>query len=538
MDILITANRIRTLDARDTVARAIHIRDGSIHAVGEPEQLEQMVPVGSSRVAFPGGTILPGFIDGHSHFSFGAFEPVQADCSTPPLASLREVFEALERTAVGAEPGTWVRGWGFHWSRVAEGRNPTRAELDRVAPHNPLVLMDASYHGCFVNSLALERAGVDKHSGPGRSGILVYDEHGELTGALLESASDLPQSLSWESVPDASIAEAIRLIRVNGKRHLGAGITSVSDALVTPRAHELYRAAAERDELPLSIHQMRGGRTFFEPPRVDASDDYAASYGTRLRGGTIKMFMDVVHPGPAVDRRTEDGHDVHTGVMYYSRGEVTRLVQEILDRGLEPAVHSLGNCAIEQILDVYEAARGSAAGADASLRIEHFILATREQAARAADLGVKVVVNPAFLFQWGDMYLHSWRGEGQPHLRIIPIRSLLDAGVTVAAASDYPCAPFAPLIGVEAAVTRRAMNDEVVDIDEAVTPLEALRMFTSSAALVAGTAASDGTLEVGKRANLVVLDADPLDVPPSAIHSIRVVQTFVDGEPAFNSDIP
>ena len=239
-------------------------------------------------------------------------------------------------------------------------------------------------------------------------------------------ASDRPGALSWRSVRDASIDEAIRLITANGMRHLAAGITSVSDALVTPDAHALYREAADRGLLPLNIHEMHGGRTFFEPPRVDGGHvDYARSHPSgRLRGGTIKVFMDAVHPGPAVDRRTPSGTDVHTGSMYYSKGEVEDLIDEILGRGLEPAVHALGNCAVGQLLDVYERARATSAGADASLRIEHFILASKTEASRAADLGAKVVVNPAFLHQWGDMYLHDWRGDGQPHLKIIRIPNL------------------------------------------------------------------------------------------------------------------
>jgi predicted amidohydrolase YtcJ len=536
MDLVLSADRILTLDPANRVVTAIHIRDGRIHDVGALAEIEPHLPPDARRIDLHGCTVIPGFIDSHNHFSFGAFEAVQVDCSTPPITKLSDVLGRLERAAAASEPGRWVRGWGFHWSRVTESRNPTRAELDRVSPNNPLVLMDASYHGCFVNSLALQRAGVDRHSGAGRSGILVYDEHGELTGALLESASDLPQTLSWESIPDASVDEAIRLITANCQRHLAAGITSVTDGLVTTRAHSLYVEAARRGALPIYLHELRGGRTFFEPPRVDASSaDYAGSHGGRLRGGSIKVFMDVVHPGPAVDRRTSDGRDEHSGVMYYSKGEIGRLISEILGSGLEPAVHTLGNCAANHILDAYEAARATTDGAGASLRIEHFILASKDQAKRAADVGAKVVVNPAFLYQWGDMYLHNWRGEGQPHLRIIPIRSLLAAGAVVAAASDYPCADFAPLLGIESAVTRRAMNGEIVDIEESVTPLEALRMFTSSAATVEGTSATEGTLESGKRANLTVLDANPLEVAPSAIHSIQVLQTYVDGELAFDA---
>jgi predicted amidohydrolase YtcJ len=267
MDILLSADRILTLDPANRVITAVHIRDGRIRDVGATAELEPRLPPDARRIDLRGYTVVPGFIDSHNHFSYGAFEAVQVDCSTPPIAKLSDVLGRLERAVAASEPGRWVRGWGFHWSRVTESRNPTRAELDRIAPNNPLVLMDASYHGCFVNSLALQRAGLDRHSGAGRSGILVYDEYGELTGALLESASDLPQTLSWESIPDASIDEAIRLITANCQRHLAAGITSVTDGLVTTRAHSLYVEAARRGALPIYLHELRGGRTFFEPPR-------------------------------------------------------------------------------------------------------------------------------------------------------------------------------------------------------------------------------------------------------------------------------
>jgi len=120
-------------------------------------------------------------------------------------------------------------------------------------------------------------------------------------------------------------------------------------------------------------------------------------------------------------------------------------------------------------------------------------------------------------------------------LRIIPLRHLLDAGVTVSAASDYPCAPFKPLLGIQSAITRQCFNGEIVDEEEAVTALEALRMFTSSAAKVSGTTADEGTIEVGKRANFVVLERSPLETDPVEIGSIRILRTYVDGQLAFTA---
>ncbi len=213
-----------------------------------------------------GQTVIPGLIDPHQHFSMAIFEPVQIDCKTPPLDSLSQVLERLERAALEEPPGRWLRGWGFHWSRVEERRSPTRVDLDRVAPQNPLVLMDASYHGCFVNSLALEVAGIDRHAQPGRAGIIVLDEHGDAEGTLLETATNRPESLSWASYVDRDPALALDLVEDLARRELALGITSITDALVLPRGAELYRQAEEGERLPVALGQIFGGRTFFDPP--------------------------------------------------------------------------------------------------------------------------------------------------------------------------------------------------------------------------------------------------------------------------------
>ncbi len=531
MDRILHNASFLTMDAAGRRAAALGIRDGRIVAVGTEAEVRAALRPDATGVDLAGATVTPGFIDGHSHFINGAFEPVQVDCSTPPIATLAEVLERLRVAAAAAEPGTWVRGWGFHWSRVREGRNPTRRDLDRIAPNNPVIVIDASYHGCFVNGLALELAGIDRHASPQGQGIIVVDGEGDPTGELFETAADVPYSLSWRSYAQKSTGEAVGRIEANGRRHLALGITSVSDALVTPEAHALYAAAAEQGRLTIDIHEMLGGRTFFEAPRLGQapSEEALRARTGRLSAGTVKMFMDVVHPGPAIDRRTPDGHR-HTGRNFYSRGEAETLVLDIVDRGFEPAVHTLGSCGLEQALDAFEAVRRRGGDPEASLRIEHFIIATGDQVERAASLGVKAVVNPGFLHQWGDMYLHRWRGDdiAYEELRIIPIRSMIDAGVTVAAGSDYPCAPMSPLACIQAAVTRGTMTGEVVDAREAVDPLAALRLYTSSAAVVDGRD-DIGVLEVGRRANLAVLDGDPTSVSPSGIGRIHVLATWMDG---------
>lgn len=534
---MLTNGLVLTMDANDRRASSIGVRDGRVVALGGEAEVRASLGPDVIETNLDGRTITPGFIDGHSHFANSIFEPVQVDCSTPPIETLAEVLERLRVAVSVAKPEQWVRGWGYHWSRVRESRNPSRHDLDAVTQDHPVVIIDASYHGCFVNSRALELAGIDRHTSPRGQGIIVYDDAGDPTGELFETSSDAPGELSWRSYAERSPEGALELVEANARRHLALGITSVSDALVTPAAAALYRSAAAAERLPIDLHQMLGGQTFFEPPRVGQvpSEELLAARFGRLTAGTVKVFMDVVHPSPAIDRRTPTGHR-HTGANFYSRAEAEALVRDIVERGFEPAVHALGSCALDQTLDAYEAVRALPGRMADSLRIEHYIIATGSQVDRTASLDVKAVVNPGFLYQWGDMYLHGWRGDDTPYeeLRIIPIRSMLDAGVTVAAGSDYPCAPMAPLVCIQAAVTRRAMTGELVDPQEAITALEGLRLYTSSAAIVGGR--SDiGVIEAGRRANFAVLSADPTSVAVEDIGTIDVLATWMDGEPVFES---
>ena len=534
-DLAIVNAHILSMDAQDHTWDALLARDGVVVRVGTEADIlaarDGAVPV----IDLDGRTVVPGFIDPHQHFSMSLFEPVQVDCRTPPIESLDDVLERLAEAASDETLGRWIRGWGFHWSRVHEQRSPSRADLDRIAPRNPVILMDASYHGCFVNSQALDLAGIDRHSQPGRAGIIVLDDDGEVEGTLLETAMDRPESLSWASYVGRDQARSLDLVEALCRRQLELGITSVTDALVLPGSVELYRLAAEQGRLPITLGGLVGGRTFFDPPDpTRPADDRLGAFGERA--DMIKVFVDVVHPSPAIDRPGHSGPETHTGVNYYGRGELSDLVRAAVDHGIGVAMHALGNCAIDVALDACAAVRGTRDGNAATLRIEHFVLASREQAARAADLGVAVVTNPGFVDTWGDQYLERWSIRGRPDLRVLPIRDLLDAGVATAAASDYPCDELDPLHGIWAAVARQSWTGDDLYPEQAITPTEALRLVTCGAANASGTQAVEGSLEPGKHANLVVLDRDPITCPTDALRSIHVERTYIGGALAFDRD--
>lgn len=531
-DTLLVNATVLTLEPGSPVLSAVAIRNGRIRAVGDTQELLASASPDAVVIDLAGGTVCPGFIDSHQHTSFAAFEPLQIDCSTPPHESLAEVLSTIGSALIDEPPGRWVRGWGFTAAKVREGRNPTRWDLDQVAPRNPLLVVDLSYHAGYVNSAALQWLSIDGGTPNPVHGEIVRDDHGEATGELLEGGLDEAQLESWRSLSETSPQDAVGLIEQFLKRAASYGITGVDDALVLPEAAALYRRAASEDRLPLTVRQLFGGRTFFGRPEVGRwmTPEHA---GPKLRAGAMKLFMDKVHPdGPAISCVDAAGALHESGSTYYSPAEIEELACEAVDAGVVPAIHAIGNRAIAQALDAYAAVRRTKRGSDVRLRLEHFSLGTVDQVRRAADLGVIVSTQPILAYSWGDAFMR-WRGSDKG-LRVLPLRSLTDAGVVVAGGSDYPCDKLPPLLGMWAAVARRSETGAEVDADEGLTAIEALRMYTTNAAMATGRETEEGTLSVGKRANLAILDTNPLICSEDELRSATVMQTWVDGQRIFD----
>lgn len=522
-----------TVDGASRVAEALLVRDGRVAEVGG-EELVERAGEEAVRVDLGGRTVVPGFIDAHNHFSFSAFEPDMVDCSTPPLESLDELLGQVANHCAGLPDGLWVRGWGFHSSQVKEGRNPTRQELDEAAPRNPFVLVDVSFHACYVNSPTLRATQISRDTPDPPGGVIERDGSGEPTGTLLESAADLPQCDSWLDHVERDRERALDLIERQCRRFLALGITTICDALVIPEAAELYDEARRAGKLLLSVSQLHGGDTFFAPPRPGRQDvDLHADDGIALRGGMVKIFMDGTYPSPAIDRLHPGGCVKHAGVTNYAPAEVAELALQAAEHELGVAIHCSGNRAVEQALEAFTAVRRTEAGKSITLRIEHSFIGRRGQAARLADLGVLLVTQPGLARDYGHVF-SALRGDDQPQLLLFPVRSMLDAGVRVAGSSDYPCGGgLAPLSIMSAAVNRRRADGEPIEPEEAIDRERALRMYTLDAARACDRESIEGSLAVGKRANLVVLDRNPLDCDPA---EISVLQTWVDGELRFQAD--
>ena len=530
MDLILVGGNILTMDKLGHNFEGIAVKGQRIAAIGANEEVSKLGNPNTKYIDLHGRTVIPGFVDPHNHFSFTTFQPVSVDCRVPPHTSIRGILETIAASASTAPKGRIIWGWGFRGTLLNESRNITRWELDEVSPHNPVVILDGSCHACYVNSAALKLAGIGRGSPQPKNGEIRNDSKGEPNGTMWETAMDPFYDLSFKAYQDIYQDGVDDLVLHNSMRHLSYGITSIGDACTVPLASKMYQNADSQGKLPLLMHQMLAGDGFFAPPEKPSRGEiHDGNVSDRLRGGTIKMFMDPVFPEPASIRFDGHGHQENVGSRYYSQEEADILVMDAHRRGLQVAIHCLGTWSIDQALNSFERALRELPKSEPRFRIEHFSLPTLDQIRRTKSLGVTPVVQPPFVYTNGEISRERARIMGGD-VRLFPFKTMLSEGLAISASSDSPCAPPEPMIGLHAIVTRNTREgSEPLALEEAVTPMEGLQMYTINAAYAMSRENEIGSLEVGKRADMAVLSHDPTVVSQDFIRDINIDKTFVDG---------
>ena len=531
MDLVIMGAKVFTIDSHDRLAEAVAVEGGRIAAVGSNTEVSKLVGPETTVVNLAGRTLVPGFVDVHNHFSKTTLQPVMVDCRVPPHNSINSILDAISAAANGSPTGRWVWGWGFRAAGLKDNRRVNRWELDEAAPDNPVVIIDGAVpHGGYANSAALKLAGFDSNTPNPPHGQILREDSGEPDGTLWEGAMDVIHSLCFRSHLDYYGDGVADLVYDNCMRHLACGITSVGDAMVVPEAAEMYRVADRNKKLPFVLHQMLGGEGCFAPPEKRTrreTDD--GNVSDRLRGGTIKMFMDPVFPRHTTLPFHSHGHKDRTSSRFYTEEAVNKLVLDAHMHGLQVAIHCLDTWSVEQALNAFELAQKAHPGAELRHRIEHYFLPNLSQIKRTSALGVIASVQPSFVFTNADVLKRRAEDAGGD-VRVFPFKTMLAEGVTLAASSDAPAAPLEPLVGLSAMVSRRTRRGEVVAPEEAVTPMEGIRMYTINSAYAMSREGEVGSLEIGKRADMVVLSHDPTAVSAESIRDIFVERTYVEGQ--------
>jgi predicted amidohydrolase YtcJ len=476
---LLTNVRVLTMGPAKPSARSVTVVDGRVVA------LDGVAASGARAVDCGGGVLVPGFVDPHVHLLAAAAALRSVDCSPRAVRSIRDIQQRIGGAADAG--GGWVRATGYDETALAEGRHPTRWDLDAVAPERPVRLLHRGGHAMVLNSMALALAGI--HSGSEEPPGGVIDRRvgdGEPTGLLI----DMDQAVE-PHVPALPVTELIEGMRELSEAFVRGGVTAVQD--MTHRNDD--------DRLAL----------------LDRVCDAAAFRPHRLAPA---MRPGVMGAGPIKLMLAEAG-----GVTRAQADQLRRAVDDAHAAGRQAAVHAVTAPAVRAALDAFEAALRRHPRGDHRHRIEHASVCPPELAERAARLGVLVVSNPAFLVESGERYLRTVPAGDLPHL--YAAGALAAAGVVVAAGSDTPVAAPAPVAAMTAAIDRSSAEGRSLP-GRGASVETALALVTRSAAFAAFAEGEHGAIAPGRRADLVLLDA-----LPGAGRRPRVWWTLLGGEPAY-----
>ncbi|WP_254767146.1 amidohydrolase [Salinilacihabitans rarus] len=510
-DRLLVNAEVHTLADPDEVHEAVAIRDGEVVRVGTRYEAEFLEGVETDVIDCGGRVVVPGFVDAHTHVENLGQYLVHADLSA--VAGPADAVDALRE---GADPDReWVLGFGYDESEWAEDRYLTREDLDRVSEERPVVAMRVDMHTASLNSVALDRL---VEAMPEAD---VETEGGEPTGVVVEAATEAV----WEAI-EPDYAETRELVTAAIERAVSLGVTCVHDKVRDSHAPRVYRDLDLAGDLDCRVRidywsdhleslldaglATNAGSEFVRVGGVKSYTD--GSFG----GRTAKLFEPYAD-APAGD---DEGDDAR-GQWVVDPDELAELVERADGNGYQMTVHAIGDEAVAETV----AALAATDRPEARHRVEHAELATDEAIERMADAGLVASVQPNFLRWAGEGGLYDRRLGEERRKRSNRFRTMLDAGVPLAFGSD--CMPLDPLLGVHHAVNAPAEAQRL-----SVT--EALRAYTLGGAYAGFDEDRLGTIEVGKKADLVVLADSPWE-RPDRIDGIDVAATLVDGEVVYDA---
>lgn len=518
--LLLTNARIYTADDRQPRAEAVLAMDGRIAFVGAAADARQRAPAATQVLDLKGSTLVPGFVDAHTHLAAIGFRELSFNLEgTASLAALQERLR--RRAAEESGAGRWIVGSGWIESQWSPPKFPTRADLDAVVSDRPVALTRADGHALVANSRALALARIDRTTPNPSGGEILRDASGEATGMLVDHAMELVRRL----IPAPAESETARALAIGTRRELQLGWTQVHVA----GASDVEMQVLKELKSPLRIYVAAAG----PGPAADAVLAGTAPAGVR----GIKCYIDgaLGSRGAALLAPYADVPDSR-GLLLNSEATLLPLFIRALRAGVQIQTHAIGDRGNRLVLDLYEKAFATVPVAKRKVpeprwRIEHAQVIHPDDIPRFKQLGVIASMQPSHAI--GDLYFAPSRLGPARLASAYPWRSLLDAGAIIAGGSDAPVERGEPLIEFYAAVARRALDGFANDDwhrELRVTRTEALKMFTLWPAFASFEEKERGSIAVGKVADFTVFSADIMEIPEPEILKTRCVMTVIGGE--------
>ncbi len=532
-DLVLINGKVLTLDERSTVTEAVAVREGRILATGSSASIKSLAGARTRVLDVSGKTVIPGLIDTHAHFKAAGLADYVVNMSR--AKTVAEALEAIKAFAARKKPGEWIVGGAWHPpSQLAEKRYLTRQEIDSVAPDNPVYLRTVG-HFSMANTMALQKAGVDKTTADPSGGSFERDAAGELTGVLVETAIDRVE----KAVPPWTEDDEIRQLTIAESVLNSFGITSAVEGATEARDIRTLQKIAASGKATL-----RTGVMFRPEPPADLTAWEAIMSGNGASSGFgddwlkfagIKIFYDGGMTLKTALMRDvyPDSHDNYHGIAQQTPERLKQLVSICNRYGWRVGVHVVGDLGIDQVLDALESADKEKSIRDRRFVLIHASLIRPEQMERAHRLGVRIDFQNVFMWDKAAT-VERFLGRATAD-RAVPTRTLIaKMGLdSLGAGTDFPVNPINPFLNMYIMVTRKDPNGNVYGASEAISREQALRLYTSAASYYTFEEAQKGTIRPGKLADFVVLSADYMAVPEEQIKDIKADLTLVGGKVVF-----
>jgi len=513
------------------MVEAVVTRNGRIAFVGAEKEAHTAAGREAAVRDLKGATLLPGFIDAHSHFTVATMSAGGLDLRDKVHGAITDIpaVQAAIRSHVArssAKPGSWITVWQFDQEVLAEKRYITRAELDAIAPDRPLVVLHVSLHGAVANSAALKAAGIDEATPVPPGGMMLRDDAGKLNGVLLEKA----MFLLLAKMPQPTAEQKLAALDAAQNRYFAEGYTHAQDGATQPPDIAFLTSAAARERLKIDLALLpfsTGLDALLAKP-----DLKFGSYEGHVKLQGIKFVLDGSVQGRTgffsrdYKRGSPEGHHPWHGEPILSETDFIAQAKKVHDRDWQLFVHANGDAAIDMAIRGFDAL-GITAADNRRPVVIHSQFQRRDQLPAYARIGVGPAYFSNHAWYWGDVHRTNFPAEVVDF--ISPLRSARAAGLIPSNHSDYSVTPLDTRFMLWTSMARVSPTGVVSGPDERIDAYAALQALTTGPAWQIFEEDRKGRIKPGLLADFVILDKNPLTTPVDDIKAIKVLETIKEG---------
>ncbi|WP_199083960.1 amidohydrolase [Sporosarcina sp. P12(2017)] len=544
-DLIIYNGTVLTLDKVNTEGRSLTSYKGRITGVWNTERPPEKQITRSEKtveIDLNGKTIMPGFVDTHNHLLMYSQNKAQVNCTSPLHKNIKDLQTNIAKESLAKEKGEWILGYGYDDTMLDEKRHPTIKDLDAISTDHPIFIRHISGHLAVANSVALKIAGVDKDTPKPNGGYFGKDRNGELTGVLYEPGA---MDIVFDAVPVPSTEEIVELIRRGAVDYLAQGITTNTDAGVglhlLKLEYDAHILAVQKKANPMKMRLMilsyllEKGGDFSEYSAAELDAEIRGKTNGRAKLDSAKLFQDGSIQGlTGALREPYYCNPKLYGDLIYTQEQLNNYVMDFHQRGFRIATHGNGDYAINSVIEAYESAIKTGGERDHRHRIEHVQTATEDDLKKMKSLDIAASFFINHIYYWGDRHRDIFLGPDRAK-RMNALREADDLDMLYTLHSDCPITPISPLFSIWAAVNRITRDGEVLGEDQKIDVETALKSMTIYGAELNFEEDEVGSIEVGKAADFVVLEENPITIDPIKIKDIQIEMTIIDGELVYKS---